>query len=55
VLQFTYCYLQARCLPPSDAEVHKVTAAIARYKGPRFVLWATLESFLAAPPIAQPA
>ena len=35
VLRFTYCYLAAHSLPPSDAEVHKVTAAIARYKGPQ--------------------
>jgi hypothetical protein len=47
VLQFTYRYLEARSLPPSDDEVRNVTATIARYKGPRVVRWATLESFLA--------
>ncbi|MDQ6701878.1 MAG: hypothetical protein M3Z96_01620 [Pseudomonadota bacterium] len=46
VLHFTYRYLEAHSVPPSDDEVHNVTAAIARYKGPRFVSWATLESFL---------
>jgi len=47
VLEFTYRYLEAHSLPPSDGEVHNVTATIARYKGPRVVGWATLESFLA--------
>jgi hypothetical protein len=49
VLHFTYRYLEARSLPPSDDEVHNVTATIARYKGPRVVQWAALESFLAGP------
>jgi hypothetical protein len=47
VLDFTYRYLEAHSLPPTDSEVHNVTATIARYKGPRVVRWATLESFLA--------
>ncbi len=47
VLEFTYRYLEARLLPPSDDEVRNVTATIARYKGPSVVRWATLESFLA--------
>ena len=49
VLHFTYRYLEAHSLPPSDDEVHNVTATIARYKGPRVVQWAALESFLAGP------
>jgi hypothetical protein len=47
VLDFAYSFLEAHALPPSDNEVHNVTAAIARYKGPGVVGWATLESFLA--------
>jgi hypothetical protein len=47
VLHFTYRYLEAHSLPPSDDEVRSVTAAIARYKGPQVVSWTTLESFLA--------
>lgn len=47
VLDFTYRYLKAHSLPPSDSEVHNVTATIARYKGPRIVRSATLETFLA--------
>ena len=47
VLDFTYGYLQAHSRPPSDDEVHHVTATIARYRGPRVVPRATLESFLA--------
>jgi hypothetical protein len=47
VLDFTYRYLEAHSLPPTDDEVHNVTATIARYKGPRVVPSATLESFLA--------
>jgi len=35
VLEFTYRYLEADSRPPSDDEVHNVTATIARYKGPR--------------------
>jgi hypothetical protein len=46
VLDFTYRYLEAHLRPPSDDEVHNVTATIARYKGPRVVPRATLESFL---------
>ena len=46
VLDFTYRYLEAQTLPPSDDEVHNVTAAIARYNGPRVVRWADLESSL---------
>ena len=53
VLDFTYRYLEAHSLPPSDSEVHNVTATIARYKGPRVVRWATLESFLAGLLTAQ--
>ena len=49
VLHFTYRYLEAHSLPPSDDEVRNVTATIARYKGPRVVRWAALESFLAGP------
>jgi len=49
VLHFTYRYLEEHSLPPSDEEVHKVTATIARYKGPRVVQWAALESFLTGP------
>jgi hypothetical protein len=47
VLAFTYRYLEAHSRPPSDDEVHNVTATIARYNGPRVVPWATLKSFLA--------
>jgi hypothetical protein len=47
VLEFTYHYLEAHSRPPSDDEVHNVTATIARYNGPRVVPWATLKSFLA--------
>lgn len=47
VLDFTYRYLEAHSLAPTDSEVHNVTATIARYKGPRIVRRATLESFLA--------
>jgi hypothetical protein len=47
VLDFTYRYLEAHSRPPSDDEVHNVTATIARYNGPRVVPWTTLESFLA--------
>jgi len=47
VLDFTYRYLEAHSLPPTDSEVHNVTATIARYKGPRIVRRVTLESFLA--------
>ena len=46
VLHFIYRYLEAHSLPPSDDEVHNVTAIIARYKGPRAVPRAALESFL---------
>jgi len=55
VLHFTYRYLEARSLPPTDEEVHSVTAAIARYKGPPVVSWATLESFLAGLMVSDPA
>ena len=47
VLHFTYRFLEAHLLPPSDDEVYNVTTAIARYRGPRVLRWATLESFLA--------
>jgi hypothetical protein len=47
VLEFTYRYLEAHARPPSDDEVHNVTATIARYQGPRVVPWAALELFLA--------
>jgi hypothetical protein len=46
VLDFTYCYLEAHTRPPSDVEVHNVTGAFARYKGPHVVRWADLESIL---------
>ena len=46
VLDFTYRYLEAHSRPPSDDEVHNVTATIARYKGPSVVRWADLESIL---------
>ena len=46
VLDFTYRYLEAHSRPPSDDEVRKVTATIARYKGPQVVRWADLESIL---------
>ena len=46
VLDFTYRYLEAHTRPPSDFEVHNVTAAFARYKGPHVVRWADLESIL---------
>jgi hypothetical protein len=46
VLDFAYRYLEDHSLPPSDDEVHNVTAMIARYKGPRVVRSATLEAFL---------
>ena len=54
VLHFTYRYLEAHSLPPGDDEVHSVTAAIAQYKGPQVVSWATLESFLAGVLTVQP-
>jgi hypothetical protein len=47
VLDFTYHYLETHSRPPSDGEVRTVTAAIARYNGPRVVPWEILESFLA--------
>ena len=47
VLDFTYRYLKAHLLPPSDDEVRNVTATIARYKGPRVVRSATLDLLLA--------
>jgi hypothetical protein len=47
VLEFAYSYLQAHSRPPSDDEVHNVTAAIARYKGPALIRAATLELFVA--------
>ena len=47
VLEFTYRYLEAHSRPPSDDEVYNVTAAIARYQGPRVVPWPALELFLA--------
>ena len=53
VLHFTYRYLEAHSLPPSDDEVHSVTAAIARYNGPQVVSWAVLESFLAGVLLGQ--
>jgi hypothetical protein len=46
VLDFTYRYLEAHTRPPSDDEVHNVTGAFARYKGPHVVRWADLESIL---------
>ena len=46
VLDFTYRYLEAHSRPPSDDEVHHVTATIARYKGPQVVRWADLELIL---------
>lgn len=46
VLDFTYRYLEAHSRPPSDDEVHNVTATIARYKGPQVVRWADLELIL---------
>ena len=46
VSDFTYRYLEAHSRPPSDDEVRNVTATIARYKGPRVVRWADLESIL---------
>jgi hypothetical protein len=46
VLDFTYRYLEAHTRPPSDDEVHNVTAAIARYTGPQVVRWAELELIL---------
>ncbi len=47
VLDFTNRYLESYSLPKNIDEVHNVTAAISRYKGPRIVRWATLESFVA--------
>jgi len=46
VLEFTYRYLEAHSRPPSDAEVHSVTATIARVRGPQIVRWADLELIL---------
>ena len=46
VLDFTYRYLEAHSRPPSDDEVHNVTATIARHKGPQVVRWADLELIL---------
>jgi hypothetical protein len=46
VLDFTKYYLEAFSREKSVDEVHHVTAAISRYKGPRLVRFATLESFL---------
>ena len=48
VLEFVYSYLKTHSRPPSDGEVHNVTAAIARYIGPQVIETATLELFLAA-------
>jgi hypothetical protein len=47
VRDFTHRYLEAHSQPPNEDEVHNVTATISRYKGPRIVRSATLESFLA--------
>lgn len=47
VLDFTYAYLQAHVLPPSDKEVRNITAALAQYKGPPLVTSNALEGFLA--------
>jgi hypothetical protein len=47
VLDFTNRYLESCSLPKNIDEVHNVTAAISRYKGPRVVRSATLESFVA--------
>ena len=47
VLDFTNHYLESSSRPKNIDEVHNITAAISRYKGPRIVRWATLESFLA--------
>jgi len=47
VLDFINRYLESSSRPKSIDEVHDVAAAISRYKGPRLVRSATLESFLA--------
>ncbi len=47
VLDFTQRFLESHALPRNIDEVHNVTATIARYKGPRLVRSATLESFVA--------
>jgi hypothetical protein len=49
VLDFVYRYLKACSRPPNDGEVRKVTATIARYKGPRLFQVSTLVSLLAGP------
>jgi hypothetical protein len=38
--------LEGHSVAPDDNQVHAVTAAIARYKGPRLVPWSILESLL---------
>ena len=47
VLDFTNHYLETYARERNIDEVHHITAAISRYKGPRIVRWATLESFVA--------
>ena len=47
VLDFTAHYLESLSRERTIDAVHDVTAAIARYKGPRLVRWASLEAFLA--------
>lgn len=47
VRAFVQRYLKTHSRPPSDDEVHNVTVAIARYKGPAMIKAGTLESFLA--------
>jgi hypothetical protein len=46
VLAFTYNYLIAHALAPTDDEVRAVTAALARYKGARMATVDALEAFL---------
>ena len=47
VRRFVRDYLGARQQPVGADEVHDVTAAISRYKGPPLIRRETLESFLA--------
>jgi len=46
VLDFTNHYLETYSRQKNIDEVQHITAVISRYKGPRIVRWATLESFV---------
>lgn len=48
VQAFVYSYLGAHSRPWSEDDVHNITMAVARYKGPAVIRDTTLHSFLAA-------